>query len=162
MSEPAEPLLRDFRESDLKPVQDLIFRTIDISYATVYPPRALDFFKGFHADQDILQRHRDGDVLVIEQDGQPIGTGAMLEGEILAVFVDPAQQQRGLGKRLMHELEARALAQGHQVSTLSVSLPSRRFYEDLGYELLEERARDLGEGQVMRFWKARRSLRKTR
>lgn len=162
MDEPDAPVMRDFQESDLKPVRDLIFQTIDVSYAPVYPPRALDFFKAFHAEEDILRRSKDGDVLVIEQGGQLIATGALVEGEIFAVFVDPVQQQRGLGKRLMHELEARALVQGHQVSTLSVSLPSRHFYEDLGYELLEERSRDLGEGQVMRFWKARKVLRNTR
>jgi hypothetical protein len=41
---------------------------------------------------------------------------------------------------------------------LSVSLPSRRFYENLGYELVEACSIDVGEGQRLDFWKARKML----
>lgn len=160
MSEPHQTLMRDFRASDLQSVQALIFKTIDVSYAPVYPPRALSFFKAFHSEADILQRHRAGDILVIELEGKPIATGTLVEGEIFAVFVDPDHQQHGLGKTLMRELETRALAQGYEFSELSVSLPSRRFYEGLGYELLADRSKDLGNGQQMKYWQARKSLRR--
>ncbi len=150
--------MRAFREADLAAVQALIFETIDRSYGPVYPPRALDFFKAFHSAEEIRKRGAAGTILVVEHDGAVIATGALVEGEILAVFVHPAQQGRGHGKALMRALEAQARAAGHAVSELSVSLPSRRFYESLGYEMLEERRRDLGAGQEMRFWKARKAL----
>ena len=158
MSELDRPLLREFRQGDLRSVQDLIFATIDACYAPVYPPRALAFFKEFHAEDDILRRQRDGNVLVVEQDGKVIATGAMVEGEIFAVFVHPSFQKQGHGKAVMRALENMAVAEGHRVSELSVSLPSRRFYEDLGYELVETRSRDLGDGQRLEFWKARKNL----
>jgi hypothetical protein len=42
--------------------------------------------------------------------------------------------------------------------SLSVSLPSRRFYEALGYEIVEERSIDVGEGQRLDFWQAHKAL----
>ena len=47
----------------------------------------------------------------------------------------------------MAELESRAKAQGITEISLNVSLPSRKFYERLGYDVLAERSFDVGEGQ---------------
>ena len=58
----------------------------------------------------------------------------------------------------MERLEAAARAAGVTESVLSVSLPSKRFYEGLGYEIVEERSRHLGEGQRLDFWKAKKRL----
>ena len=58
----------------------------------------------------------------------------------------------------MRELENEAKARGCTESELSVSLPSRGFYEGLGYEMLEECLIDVGEGQHLDFWKARKPL----
>ena len=151
-------VIRDFRPTDAGAVLRLIYDTIDISYAEAYPPRAVDFFKQFHSEDRLLNRHQEGTVLVIEQDGKPVATGALVEQEIFAVFVDPDHQHRGYGKALMQELEARAARQGCAHSELSVSLPSLKFYQSLGYQILEERSRDVGEGQHLDFWKARKAL----
>ena len=58
----------------------------------------------------------------------------------------------------MQALEARARAKGLQEAVLSVSLPSRRFYESLGYSGFEDRTRDLGDGVQLVFWQARKAL----
>ena len=58
----------------------------------------------------------------------------------------------------MRKLEARAAAKGCTEAVLSVSLPSRAFYESLGYEMLEACSIDVGEDEHLDFWKARKSL----
>ena len=58
----------------------------------------------------------------------------------------------------MQRLEDQARAEGVVESELSVSLPSLKFYQRLGYEIVEERSRDLGEGQRLDFWAARKTL----
>jgi hypothetical protein len=58
----------------------------------------------------------------------------------------------------MRELEDRPKARGCTDSELSVSLRSRGFYESLGYQMVEEGSIDVGEGQHLDFWKARKSL----
>ena len=150
--------IRPFRRSDLISLQRLIGETIDLSYSGLYPPRALAFFKAFHDKQKILERSEAGIVLVTEEKGRPVATGSLVGGEIFAVFVHPACQGIGHGKALMRVLEDRARASGASESVLSVSLPSRRFYAGLGYEVFEECSRDLGSGQRLDFWKAKKQL----
>lgn len=150
--------VRPFEAFELERVRALIRRTIEVSYGAVYPPRALPFFERFHDAQTIRTRAVNGRVLVLEEEGGLTGTGALVEGEILGVFVDPDRQGGGRGRALMRALEAEAVRQGLDGCTLSISLPSRRFYEKLGYRTLEERTRDLGGGQVLRFWKGAKRL----
>lgn len=150
--------IRKFLEHDLIPVQNLIHHTIDICYSGVYPPRAVQFFKEFHSREKIMQRHQEGEILVVEQDGNVIATGAFVGNDIFGVFVHPEFQHIGHGRTLMRKLENKVKAKGCTESELSVSLPSRGFYENLGYEMLEECSIDVGEGQHLDFWKARKPL----
>ena len=143
-----------FQDSDLPAVHDLIHRTIDACYPAAYSPRAVAFFKEFHSLDAILDRARSGCVLVVERDDGIVATGAVVESEVTGVFVDPAFQGEGLGASVMDELEAVAASAGHDSVHLSVSLPSRGFYEHRGYRGLEERTIDVGDGQRLDYWEA--------
>jgi GNAT superfamily N-acetyltransferase len=79
---------------------------------------------------------------------------AVVDGEIVAVFVHPRLQKGGRGKALMKALEHEARASGMAEIGLAISLPSKRFYESLGYKVVEEKSIDVGEGQRLDFWKA--------
>ena len=68
MSEQEFISIRHFRESDLESIRKLIHHTIDVSYSPVYPPRALQFFKDFHTEDKIIERHQKGDIFVMEKD----------------------------------------------------------------------------------------------
>jgi len=61
--------LRAFQPSDLANVHRLIHHVLDTCYSGIYPPRAVQFFKQFHSEDKILQRSRDGVLIVIERDG---------------------------------------------------------------------------------------------
>lgn len=150
--------LRDFRRSDTIALQEFIYLTIDACYSGVYPPRAIQFFKDYHCTENILDRSEKGQTVILEMGDKVIGTGTLLGNTILAVFVHPDFQRRGYGKDLMAELETRAEACGCTELELSVSLPSREFYQRLGYRLLKERSLDVGEGQTLVYWEARKSL----
>jgi GNAT superfamily N-acetyltransferase len=150
--------IRQFRDDDVASITHLIHHTIDVCYTRVYPPRAIQFFKDFHSPDGILKRSKEGVILVMERAGEVIGTGAIVDQEIYGVFVEPTVQGRGYGKVIMHELETRARARGHHEVALSVSLPSRKFYEGLGYVICDEAHIDVGEGQRLDFWKAKKSL----
>lgn len=152
--------IREFQGSDLFSVRSLICQTIDVCYLDVYSPRAVQFFKEFHSEEKIMERDLKGDLLVIEQDGNVVATGALVGSDIFGLFVHPQFQRRGHGAALMRELENRAKAGACTESELSVSLPSKRFYEGLGYEMLERCSIDVGEGEHLDYWKARKLLRK--
>ena len=159
MSGRSERKIRTFLRSDLGPLRALIEETIHESYGAIYPPRAVQFFKSFHSEEKILERARSGTVLVIEEDDQLTATGSIVDHEIFAVFVRPRSQNGGRGKALMQALEAEAKKRGIEEAELSVSLPSKAFYRNLGYVIGEERSKDVGEGQQLVFWKARKRLR---
>jgi N-acetylglutamate synthase-like GNAT family acetyltransferase len=158
MNESLTVHLRVFQQSDLSAVHNLIHHTIDACYSGVYPPRAVQFFKKFHSQSEIQERSRDGDTVVVERAGEIVATGAVIVSEVTGVFVRPDCQHQGLGKTIMCELERLAIQSGHDEATLSVSLPSRAFYEGLGYRILEDLSIDVGEGQHLDFWKARKKL----
>ena len=151
---------REFRASDLEAVLRLIHHTIDVSYSPVYPVRAIQFFKDFHAEAKIIKRHQNGETLILEKDGKVIGTGSLVSADILGVFVHPQFQHQGYGKAIMKELEKRAVLNAVGEVALSVSLPSKRFYGNLGYEIIKSCSIDVGEGQQLDYWEAKKKLTK--
>ena len=153
------PIVRQTRLSDLGAVRELIHHTIDVSYHGFYPPRAIQFFKEFHSETAILNRHRYGGILVAEKDGSLTGTGALMGAEILGVFVHPDFQRFGFGRNIMDALEQKAVSRGAGEIELSVSLPSRKFYETLGYDIIAGCTVDVGNGEQLNYWQARKLLR---
>jgi len=151
-------MIRRFEPSDLTAVHALITRTIDVAYSGLYPPRAVGYFKDYHSLDSILDRATECEVLVVECDGVLVATGALVEDEICGVFVDPQHQGRGVGSQLMDRLEALARDSGITAARLYISLPSRGFYERRGYEVLEFGSLDVGEGEHLDYWTARKSL----
>lgn len=151
-------VLRQFHKSDLASLHHLIQGTIDISYSGVYPPRAVQFFKEYHSRLKIMERSQIGEIWLIESKGILMATGALVGNEILGVFVKPEDQGQGFGKEIMGELERRAKEKGFSEVVLSVSLPSRKFYEKLGYEVFEKIFFDVGGGQYLEYWPGRKAL----
>jgi len=158
MSEQEDPCVREFRKSDVDRVGRLIQHTLDVCYSSVYPPRAVQFFRDFHSNARILERHKEGEILVVELNGDVIATGAIVDRDIFGIFVHPEFQHKGYGRALMRELEIKAKSNGYDEAVLSVSLPSRGFYEGLGYREFEDRSIDVGEGEHLEFWHARKLL----
>ena len=151
-------MIRPFCEADLGSLHRMICDTIDASYSGVYPLRAVQFFKEYHSEKRIMERSQAGEVLIIERGGSIVATGALVGNEILGVFVKPEDQGQGLGKRIMSELEGRAKKKSFSEIVLSVSLASRKFYDNLEYEVLAECSLDVGEGQHLDYWPGRKTL----
>ena len=152
-------LLRELHASDIKALVKLIHQTIEVSYSSSYPANAIRFFKDFHSEKKVLERHRNGLVLVLEkEEGGLIGSGSLVGAEILGVFVHPRYQCRGLGKLIMGELEKMATINGLNKVVLNVSLPSKKFYENLGYAIIISTSIDVGEGQHLNYWEAEKKL----
>ncbi|MBI9016323.1 MAG: GNAT family N-acetyltransferase [Phycisphaerae bacterium] len=150
--------IRRFTEGDLGGVYDLIHGTIDICYDGFYSGRAIGYFRGFHSHEGILKRGKNDDVVVMENDGEIIATGALVGNEICGVFIRVDLQGQGLGRLVMGKLEGIACDKGIEEVVLNVSLPSRKFYEKMGYEIYEDCQMDVGAGEILDYWKARKRL----
>lgn len=151
-------LTRLFFEPDLVAVKALVDRTIDVSYAGVYPPAAIAFFKDYHCCENILDDARAGHTLVIEENGILLATGTLLGTNVRRMFVDPAAQGRGLGQALILRLEEHARVLGLTELDLSSSLPSHDFYLHSDYITDREEALSLPGGEMLRFYAMSKTL----
>jgi GNAT superfamily N-acetyltransferase len=158
MNQQNEMSIRDIDSYDLDSLRKMMHDTIDACYSMVYPERAVQFFKTYHSDQNIAERRQKGDVLLIKRGDLIVATGAMVGNEVLGVFVRLEDQGKGYGKTIMNELERRAKIKGLDQITLAISLPSRKFYEALGYEIVGDCFEDVGEGQRLDYWEARKTI----
>ena len=66
-----------------------------------------------------------------------VGVGALDGPEVKRVHVHPAAHRRGIGKLIMHELEALARREGMAHLQLSASLSSVSFYSAIGFHFVE-------------------------
>jgi len=153
-------MIRPFNKTDLHALHHMICETIDSSYSGVYPPRAVAFFKEHHSEKKIVERSADGEILILmsERDGSILATGSLIDSEIIGVFVRPDHQRQGYGKAIMVQLEQIAMEKEIPKLSLSISLPSRQFYEHLGYKVLDECVLDVGGGECLKFWSGEKEL----
>jgi GNAT superfamily N-acetyltransferase len=150
--------IRKFRPSDLSAVKNLIHNTIDVCYSATYPKEAIKFFKVYHCEESILKGAEEGHAIVLEQDDRIVGTGSIVDDHIVRVFVEPKYQKLGFGKLIMRKLEAKASWQGINVVNLDASLPSKKFYDLLGYITLEETFLEVENGKRLDYYKMEKPL----
>jgi GNAT superfamily N-acetyltransferase len=153
-------MIRAINATDLHTLHRMICETIDASYSELYPPRAVAFFKEHHSEKKIAERSAVGEILVLisERDGSILATGSLIESEIIGVFVRPDHQGQGYGKAIMTQLEQIAMEKEIPKLSLSISLPSRQFYEHLGYKVLDECVLDVGGGEYLKYWSGKKEF----
>lgn len=150
--------IRGFQRLDLAALRALVQQTITTCYPGHYSPEAVRFFVNYHADEAILRDAEAGCVVVLDKAGRLLGTGTLVDDEIKRVFVAPVFQRQGLGRRLLRHLEELATLQGARTITLDASLPSKTFYDRLGYVTTEAASLPVENGRRLDFFKMRKTL----
>ena len=92
-------------------------------------------------------------ILKAEQDGMIIGSvrGEIKDGSLLItkLMVHPDARRRGLGGRLIEELERRSGAARFELYTPSTATNNIRLYQGLGYKIYGEREHHSGATFVL-------------
>ncbi len=125
--------LQQIKEAELQAVYELVQNTIEVSYAGVYPPEAIAFFKNHHCQENILKDLKAGYIVVVEAGGQILGTGTLSGTNVRRVFIHPEHQRQGIGKIIANKLERKAKSAGLAKLDLSASLKSRQFWEAMDF-----------------------------
>jgi putative acetyltransferase len=154
--------IRRFRQSDLPAVKKLIDNTIDICYSAYYPKEAVQYFKEYHCNKNILKGAAKRWTIILEDNNHIIGTGTIIDNHIMRVFVNPKFQKRGLGKFIMNKLEDKAISSRVNKVKLDASLPSKKFYDTLGYKTCEKAYVKLENGKKLHYYKMNKTLTKAR
>ena len=150
--------IRKFASSDLRAVKKLIRHTINICYSPVYPKEVIKFFFDYHSNGNILKDAKEGYTIVLRRNNRIIGTGTVVGNHILRVFVHPKFQNRDLGKLIMRKLEAKAVSNKIKAVKLDASLPSKKFYDSLGYTSKKAFLK-VENGKKLNYYKMKKSYR---
>ena len=89
--------------------------------------------------EDDAARTRQAHVHVHAEDGSLAASGHLALDERFAIYdrivTEPAHQRRGLGRAVMHALQALARAHGRHANVLVATTEGRALYESLGWRL---------------------------
>lgn len=132
-------LIREFHQNDAVEVSSLIRRSILIRDNSSYSNQNIEAIVEHYSPKQVGSGLEFKTVLVYEDDGKIVGTGALEGNEVLTVFIDPEYQNRGIGSKLMDTLEVEASTKGHKEVWLVAGLTAVRFYEKRNYRRVFEK-----------------------
>jgi N-acetylglutamate synthase-like GNAT family acetyltransferase len=158
MTRNASSTIREFQSADVAALKSLIHRTIALCYPGHYCAEAVRFFMSYHNEEAIRKDAWEGCTVVLERAGRIVGTGTLVGDEIKRVFVDPAAQRLGAGRRIMRYLEDKARSSQVTTVKLDASLPSKAFYDRLGYATVEKTFLPVENGRRLDFFKMQKIL----
>lgn len=116
-----------------KGIHNVLQTTIRTVYPKYYPAEVAEFFCDLHSLDHVLEGIASGNMGVLVEDGNVVGTGCADGNHITGVYVLPEHQGRGFGSYIIDCLEAR-IATSHDVACLDASLPAAALYEHRGYK----------------------------
>jgi GNAT superfamily N-acetyltransferase len=129
------PRLRDARFEDVPVVLRLIDRAVAAACGAHYDAGQRAAVCAAYAGALFVEALGPFDAVVAELDGRVAGFAQLdaSSGRLRALFVDAAQQGRGLGRALLAEIEARAARAGRARVHGAMALNAVPFYERAGY-----------------------------
>lgn len=124
-------MIRDFRNPDIDPVLDIWLRASIQAHHFIDPQ--------FWRDQLDTMREvclPGAMTRVFETDGVVVGFCSVYGDTVTALFVSPECQGAGVGTQLL--TDAKTYKSALELAVYSANVPSIRFYENQGFETLNE------------------------
>lgn len=121
------------KQEDLSTVADIVRSTINKIYPKYYPKGAVEFFLKCHNKDSISQDVADGNVYLLEDDNNIVGTVTVNDNEINRLYVLPDYQGKGYGGFLLEYAEKIVFKDNDEIILYS-SLPAKSMYLKRGYK----------------------------
>jgi putative acetyltransferase len=130
--------------ADAVAIIDLHFAAVHETAAACYPREVLDTWSPV-PDEARYNRIRSAitkgeELFVVAEDGSKVvGFGSILPSrqELHAVYVHPKVGRRGVGSRILLDLERLAVERGVMQLQMAASVNAEGFYQRAGYEVIE-------------------------
>ena len=135
-------------QADFSAVLALIQDTIRAIYPRYYPQGCVDYFLNWHSQERVSAAIEAGQVHILLDGGELVGTGSQEGDHITRVFVLPERQGRGYGRYILDRLEE-AVAADYDTVQLDASLPAVHLYERRGYHTVEHQSEETESGCVL-------------
>lgn len=138
-------------------IYKLVQNTITIVYPKYYPKEVVDFFCQLHSRENIEKDIDRGNVGILMDGAQLVGSGSRRADHITRVYVDSAFQRRGYGSYMMQVLEDEA-ALHYDAIYLDASLPASHMYEERGYVTVRHEKWEVENGAILVYEIMRKQL----
>lgn len=125
--------IRLFRKSDALRVSKLINRSVRIRDNSGYTKEQIDSLADYYSPKNFCLDLDKKVIYVCAEGNKILGTATLLKDYIMAVFIDPDYQRRGIGKKLMLILEKYALKKCYSKVWLIANFSAVDFYKKLEY-----------------------------
>lgn len=120
--------------------------------ASHYSPEQIEVWSESPPPESYLRLLATRCAVTAEEEGRLLGYGILdrQSGEVIAVFVEPNEAGRGVGKRLMEGLEAIAIEEHFTRLYLYASLNAADFYRAMGFVAIRDEAYEHPSGITLR------------
>ena len=158
-----EIVIRNYKEPDAKALLEVHRAAVQKTAAQDYTPDVLEEWSPIVDENRIekFKRENSADVrLVAEVNGKIVAFGELVTSESLlgACYVHPEYGGKGVGRRLLFELEEIAKDRGLLHLSMDSSLTAEKFYNAHGYKILEYAEHSLRSGRKMACVKMRKDF----
>ena len=130
--------IRAFEIADATSVSSLISTTLRTSNVKDYPADFLSKVAASLTPPSLCELAKKRVIFVAVEGNVIVGTASLGGDQVHAVFVHPARQGQGIGRRLMEAVESEARARGEPGLILFASVSAVPFYETGGWRMLRE------------------------
>ena len=138
-------------------IRDVLHTTIKTVYPRFYPQEVVDFFCAHHSREHTLDAIATGNMGVLIDGNEIIGTGCFHGNQITGVYVLPEYQNKGCGTMIMDHLEKK-IAENFDTVELDASLAAVFLYEHRGYRTIGHGKYDLENGVQLVYEKMEKQL----
>lgn len=153
--------IRQIPKEELSKVQSIAHRTWPSTFANILSPEQIQYMLNLMYELKTLesQLEKGHTFLLVEEDGKELGfAGFELnhsdgpKAKLHKIYLLPESQGKGVGKKLILEVAARAKAAGQKNLLLNVNKYNQNaidFYKRIGFEEIYKEVIDIGSGYVM-------------
>ncbi len=130
-------LIRKFRKHDAERLASLIVQNLKTVTIKDYPKNAVDTLIKHNTPQLLIEKSKNGIVIVAEMDKKIVGTACLFDDRVGNVLVDKNMHGKGIGKSLMDRIEKIALDNNNEKIFTLASISAENFYKKMGYKKKE-------------------------
>lgn len=140
--------IRKALPADLPVVAELTRHTIRQVYPHYYPQGVVEFFLHWHRDECILPDLEAGEVYLLLDGGNAVGTVTLHGRDITRLYVPVKYQGRGYGRTLLDFAEE-AVGKTYGKIMVEASLPAAALYWKRGYRVVDCQTERQENGDVL-------------